>query len=164
MTSHLTSILVSAADAAMIGKVGGNMTRLKEIDEWIAEKTQEYDVATIPTHRAVCCWDRENANASFRFLDFDKALDRETQESRIWDKAESTLGACVADWKEGRNPRHTPLGRFAEMGFDGHLGSGDKFVRVLEEFAKVEGCNWAVHMLAALHMGTFLVNNEEQSL
>ena len=70
----------------------------------------------------------------------------------------STHGACFADW--GTNPRHTPLGMFAEMAFDGTLPQGDDLIRLLAQFAKIQGCDWAHHMIAALRCGDFILNGE----
>jgi hypothetical protein len=133
---------------------------VKDITEWIAEKTVHYERGTIPLDRALCCW-TANDGTDFVFLDSEKVRIEGTPEAKLWDNASSTLGACVHDWLEGRNPRHTPLGRFAEMGHDGQLGAGKEFVRKLEQFAKIEGCEWAVQMLAALHMGQFLHGDDE---
>lgn len=68
----------------------------------------------------------------------------------------------MIDWKDGRNPRHTPLGMIAEMGFDGTLPKGNDSVNILGQFAKIEGCDWALQMIAALKMGTFLTDSDEE--
>ena len=43
---------------------------------------------------------------------------------------------------------------------DGELPAGKKLVKILREFAKIEGCDWARHMIAALHSGHFYVQGE----
>lgn len=74
--------------------------------------------------------------------------------AHIWHNADSTLGACTSDWL--RNPRHTCMGFFSAMCYDGAAPTGKAYVRLLLEFAKVKECDWARHMLAALWSSDFL--------
>jgi hypothetical protein len=43
---------------------------------------------------------------------------------------------------------------------DGELPAGKRLVEILREFAKIEGCDWARHMIAALHSGHFYLHGE----
>lgn len=138
---------------------------MKTVQEWITEKTAKIaDVATVPLARAGLCWDiteREHGPViDLHVVNLDEAEAGHRPDATLWDAAGSTNGACLADW--GRNPRSTPLGIFAELCFDGDLPRGQQFVRLLREFAKIEGCEWALHMLAALHMSSTVLDNDEE--
>ncbi len=139
----------------------------KTKDDWIKEKTADLEgVGTIPEEFAAICWDvRRTRDFSgpvrdMHVVDFRKTETDGTLECRVWNAAGSTAGACLSDW--GISPRHTPLGKFAELCFDGKMPKGEDFVRLLKQFAQIEGCEWAVHMLAALHMGDILSPTGEE--
>ncbi len=139
---------------------------MKSLQDWITEKTQKIaDVGTIPMDKAGLCWDITSRETGpildYHVVNLDAAEAGHNPDANLWDRAGSTNGACMADW--GRNPRSTPLGKFAELCFDGELPSGHHFVRLLREFAKIEGCDWALHMLAALHMGDFILDNDSET-
>jgi hypothetical protein len=141
---------------------------MKTMQEWIKAKTANVLVASIPYEHAGVCWDLERKYDSaaprndLHVVDLRLARSADTNERAVWKPAASTAGACTTYWKERRNPRHTPLGMFAEMAFDGTLPKGTDFVNVLTEFAQIEGCDWAVHMLAALHMGYAVSDTDEE--
>lgn len=145
---------------------------MKPLTQWIKDKTAGLeDVGTIPIECAGICWGKEadykkhHPVNDFRVVDLREARQAGTEAYAIWQSAAFTDGACLLEWKNGRNPRYTPLGKFAEHGFDGTLPKGEAFVRMLAEFAKIEGCDWALHMIAALQMGNFISpDGEEWSL
>lgn len=67
---------------------------------------------------------------------------------RDWERAASTLGACLSDWMI--NPRSTPEGVFAGLLIDGHLPTGKALGPVLKEFSRIRECAWARRMLVGL--------------
>jgi hypothetical protein len=138
---------------------------MKSVQDWIDEKTSKVaDGGSVPLAKVGLCWDFTDKEAGkvidMHVVNLDEANAGHPPDANLWDAAGSTSGACVADW--GRNPRSTPLGKFAEMCFDGNLPSGQHFVRLLCEFAKIEECDWALHMLAALHMGHIVMPNDDE--
>ena len=143
---------------------------MKTMQDWIREKTENLeDAGAIPLDRAGICWDigqrraqRQGPITDMHVVDLEDARARRGEDGLLWERATMTGGACLLDWKEGRNPRHTPLGKFAELCFDGEMPSGDDFFRLLREFAKIEGCDWALHMIAALRMGDFITEDDEE--
>lgn len=141
---------------------------MKNIEQWIKEKTAGFeDVGTIPIEHAGICWDLTRSRESkprddLHVLDLREARKSGTEEHRIWKAAGSTLGACIADWKNGNNARHTPLGIIAEMAYDGTLPKGQSLDRILQQFAKIEGCDWALQMATALRMDDFITDGDEE--
>ena len=142
---------------------------MKTMAQWVKQKTADIpDVGSIPLMEAGICWgltEREKWSdpiEDLRVVNFKQALIEGTEERGVWKAARSTGGACMKEWKDGRNPRSTPLGNIAEMAFDGKLPKGEKFVEMLMEFSKIDGCDWALHMIAALKMGHILTDNDEE--
>jgi hypothetical protein len=144
----------------------------KTLQDWISEKTRDVpDVGSIPLEYAGIGWEIERrGRQSFskpiedlHVVDLRGARNRNSAVGRLWMAACSTDGATNRGWAEGDNPRQTPLGKLAEMAFDGNLPKGG-FMRLLHEFAKIEGCDWALHMIAALRMGDWVVRDEEWSV
>lgn len=126
----------------------------------IEEKTKNLvDVSTIPTDRAGIAWDANPRmpGQPIRDLEVVDLIEVEDDDkkgigsaaSAVWWTSRCTSGAGIAAWNKG-NPRYTPLGKFAEIAFDGELPSGKEFVDLLGQFAKIEECDWARHMIAAL--------------
>lgn len=129
---------------------------MKTLRQNIAERTPHIG-EKIPATRALIWWDCEN-NVVTEFLVLDSRLvwgKYVTHESRLWDRDGYTSGACYTDWMI--NPRHTPLGLFAELAFDGRLPKGQALIPILKQFARIKGCDWAGHMLAALRSGDFIM-------
>ena len=121
------------------------------------------EIATIPMQHVAIGWEYEehppHQIAQLWVLDFRRCLEPACAEYRIWNRTHLfTAGACNVDW--GVNPRATPLGKVAEFVVDGELPPGKKLLEILREFAKIEGCDWARHMIAALHSGHFYVHGE----
>ncbi|MFL6764532.1 MAG: hypothetical protein ACJ8FO_04975 [Sphingomicrobium sp.] len=141
----------------MSAPISGNTSLHREI---AARTPADVSIGVIPVERAAICWDHDSLGQirNFHVLHFDRALDPQTEEHRLWNAARCTNGACFVDW--GVNPRHTPLGIFAEMAFNDTLPAGEALGAVLTEFVKIQGCDWAQHMLAALLSGVFIVNGE----
>jgi hypothetical protein len=143
---------------------------MKTMADWIAEKTADVPQrGEIPFKQAGVCWGLHHDLSrigqpitDLHVVDLKEAQKPGTEERQIWRSATMTDGACMAEWTEGRNPRYTPLGKLAEMGFDGTLPKGHDFARLLMQFAKIEGCDWALHMLAALHMGHYVDRDDEE--
>jgi hypothetical protein len=146
---------------------------MKTMQQWIKEKTSDLTaVGSIPLKHAGVCWDMERTRNysgprnDLHVVDLRKAqatskTPDESQQS-IWSSAGSASGACHMEWTGQRNVRHTPLGMLAEMGYDGTMPKGVDFVKMLSEFAKIEGCDWALQMIAALHMGNSISDNDEE--
>jgi hypothetical protein len=138
---------------------------MKTMEQFIKQKTANVtEAGSIPLAHAGICWNLERERRPGEPIEDLTVVNFGDggREDPRWRAAVSTDGACMLEWKEGRNPRHTPLGMFAEMCFDGTIPRGMGFDRLLKEFAKIEGCDWALQMLAALRMGQFLMGDDEE--
>ena len=62
---------------------------------------------------------------------------------------DSSAGACAMDWMTGQDPRSTPEGVFVQMAHDGFF-SPDAMLQALQEFGKIDTCDWARTMSLAL--------------
>lgn len=102
----------------------------------------------IAEHRAMVVWNTigHSLNPSGDVVVHDKADARRFAETH-----RSSMGACCAGWCTGSHPRDTPAGLFASI----VLNAPDPVSRTvlqawLEQFGKIDTCEWARLMLAEM--------------
>jgi hypothetical protein len=103
----------------------------------------------IPVAKAQVEWADNKKGRVTEVLVFDRS-DPPHEESR-YDLLDNSGGACSADWVTGEDPRSSPEGIFIEMLHVGFV-SPDAMLQALEEFGKIETCEWARTMAAALQL------------
>jgi hypothetical protein len=130
-----------------------NIRLQQRIESWMAAiKLPEQ--GNIDAAQAGICW---NDDDMFAIVDMSKVEAAKLAKTRTgpaakdlktWERAEYTHGACWEEWME--RPRFTPEAYFAERCHSGSMPSGEEFLDLLKQFARIKECDWARAMLAAL--------------
>jgi hypothetical protein len=102
-------------------------------------------IALIPEKRAMVVWNTIGTGVQ----PSDDVVVHEYRDAKMTlGTHDCSAGACGAGWCEADHPRDNPAGLFASIIFDAPAPASRPVIRAwLEQFAKIDSCEWARQML-----------------
>lgn len=102
----------------------------------------------IPRAHALVGWNTDPVDGRIthlRVLDQRRVLAGEQPDADVWAGLSHTSGACIADWCTDGSPLH-PMSLWCQLSVEA-FADPDAAMSAISEFAKIEGCGWAVDAL-----------------